>query len=195
MAVDEVDIVRVHYQQIRSCVVKEEVLVCLDDLFNVVIADCRFTRSVFPPQTPLQNFRTCLQVDDKIGRGQLFAEIVVVTVINSQLGIVEVDAGKQLVLFESVVADDRLVRIALQRAQLIKPGHEEGKLRLKCSAGLTIVKSRKERIVFGLSDALRVQPVRNNARERALAYANRTVQGDVPGGIEELGHKPGLLGA
>ena len=102
---------------------------------------------------------------------------------------------KQLVVFESVVADDRLVRIALQRAQLIKPGHEEGKLRLKCSAGLTIVKSRKERIVFGLSDALRVQPVRNNARERALAYANRTVQGDVPGGIEELGHKPGLLGA
>ena len=92
MAVDEVDIVRVHYQQIRSCVVKEEVLVCLDDLFNVVIADCRFTRSVFPAQTPLQNFRTCLQVDDKIGRGQLFAEIVVVTASSASLRLMQANS-------------------------------------------------------------------------------------------------------
>src|SRR5436305_2526456 len=195
MAIDEVDVVGINHQQVRRGVVKKEVLVRFDDLFDVVVADRQLPRSILAPQTFLQHIRTRLQINHKIRRGQLFAEVVVVAVINSQFAVVEVDAGEQLVFLEDVIADNRFVRTALERPQLLETPHQKGKLRLKGRPRLSIVEGSEKWIVLGLGNALCVQTIRNDARKRALAYSDRTFQGDVAGGIEELGHKAGLLGA
>src|SRR5450631_2150586 len=60
---DEVDLRGVDDQQVRRSVVKKEMLVRLDDFFEVVIVDCILAWRVLFLETLLQHFGRGLQVD------------------------------------------------------------------------------------------------------------------------------------
>ena len=69
-------------------------LVSFDDFFQVVIIDGLLAGRILLLQTLLQNLGRGLQVDDEIGRGQLFAEKIVVTIVGFQFLVAEIQAGE-----------------------------------------------------------------------------------------------------
>src|SRR5450755_4692915 len=71
---DEVDLRGVDDQQIRRSVVKKEMLVRLEDFFEVVIVDCILAWRVLFLETLLQHFGRGLQVDHQIGGGHILPE-------------------------------------------------------------------------------------------------------------------------
>src|SRR5215470_14335547 len=119
--------------------------------------------------------------------------MLVIVVVNFQLGIGEVDIGEDLVFLENVVGHDGFARVRtdLESAKLFIPAHQKAELRLKCRAALAFIKRSQKRIVVGFDDALRVQAVRNHIGQRALADANRAFQRYISRGFEKLGHGPG----
>src|SRR5438128_251978 len=140
---------------------KEEVLVGTGDFFNVVVAYGNLGGSIFLAQALFQHLGRGLQVDDQVRQGKLPAEVLVIAVVDLQLGIIEIDVGKNFVFLKDVISHYRFLRFTadLQMLELLKAPHHEGKLRLKGGAALAFIKSPQKRIVFRLNHALRVEPV------------------------------------
>src|SRR5262245_37009830 len=134
MALDEVEIIGIHDQQVRRGVVKEEVFVGLGYRGDVVVADFGLNGLIFLAQPPPQDLGRGLKVNHQIRRGELALEEVVITVIDLKLLIIQVQIGKDLVLFEDVIGYDCRVGAAVQGAQLLKALDQEGELGLKGGA-------------------------------------------------------------
>src|ERR1700687_3178475 len=135
---------------------KEEMLVGLDHFSEIIFVDRLFSRSIFLFQALLEDFGRGLQVDDEVGRGQLRAEIMVIAVVDFQFLIIEVEAGKNLVLFEDEIGDHGFLRARTQveGTQLLEASNHEGKLRLKTRSWLALVESAEKRIILRLHDLL-----------------------------------------
>src|SRR5271157_4730700 len=189
-ALHEINLRRVHDQQVRRSVVEEEVFIRLHYLFQVIVADGLLAGRVLFLQPLPQHIGRGLQVNDEVGRGHVLAKQFVVTVVNLELGVTEVEAGKQLVLFEDVVGDVDLVGIALhiQTAKLLVARDKERELRLEGRPGLAVVERPQKRIVFWLTDALGVQGFGNHLAQRALADTDGAFDCDVPGWLEKVRH-------
>ena len=81
---------------------KEEVLVCGNDLLDIVVADRPLSRNAFAFQPLLQNIWRRLKINDQIRSSDLLAEELIVAVVKRQLGVGQVDVGEQLILFKQV---------------------------------------------------------------------------------------------
>ena len=124
------------------------------------------------------------------GRVSYLAEMVVVAVVGIELLVGKVQAGKEFIFFKNIVGDHRLLRPRPQvkRLQLFESPHQECKLRLKRGPALPFVESVQKRIRLGLHHPLRVQPLRQNARQSALADSDRTFHCNVAGQFKKIGH-------
>src|SRR6516164_456234 len=154
----KIDLRGVDDQQVRRRVVKKEMLVSLHYFLEIILADRFLPRSILLFQPFLQHLWRCLQINHQIGRRNILPEHLVVTVVNLQLSIAEIQAGKQLVFLEDVVGNDCTIAIALhiEGRELLITRNQEGKLRLKSRAALTFVKAVEEGVVLGLAYSLRV---------------------------------------
>src|ERR1700722_34602 len=103
----------------------------------------------------------------------------------------EIEAGEQLVFFKNEIGDYGFLRTRaeVEGAKLLKTANEKSELRLKSGAPLAIVKGAEKGVIVGLHDALRVEALSQNARQRALANAYGTFHGDVAGQFEKVGHE------
>src|SRR6267143_615416 len=191
VAVDEVDLGRVHDQQVGLRVVKEKVFIGLHDFHQVILADGLFAGRVLFLQPLLQHFRRGLQIDDQIGRGNLFAEIIEVAIVGIEFLIVEVEAGKELIFFKNVIGDDGLIRTRpqIEPAQLLEAADQERQLGLERGARLAFVECLQKWIVFRLDDALGSQALSENPRECALPNSYGTFDRNITGKLEKLGHR------
>src|ERR1044071_7301500 len=169
---------------------KKEVFIGLDHLFNVVVAHGGFTGDVFLAQALLQHVGRGLKVNHQVRRGQLLAEELVIAVINFQLRIAQIDVGEDLVFFKDVVGDDGLARLGphFKPLQLLKAADKKGKLGLESGAALAFIKRAQKRIVLRLDYALRVQPVRDDVGQRALAHADGAFHCYILWWFKKLGH-------
>ena len=146
--------------------------------------------SVLLLQPLLQHLGRRLQVNHQVGRRNVLPEQIVVAVVNLQLVIAQVQAGKQLVFLEDVIGNDRLVGIALhvQRGQLLIPRDQKGKLRLEGRTALSVVEALEERVALRFADALRVQRLRDDLAQRALADSDGAFNGDIARRFEQVCH-------
>jgi len=82
------------------------------------------------------------------------------------------------------------------RDELLKAADQEGELSLKGGAAVAFVKRIEERIRLGLDDALRIQALAQDARQRALAHPDGSFHSNVAGEFEKIRHGfVGRLGA
>src|SRR5262249_33247036 len=142
VAVHEINLRRIHNQQVGRCVVKEKMLVSLDHFSQVLITDRLLARSVLFLQTLFEHFWSGLQVDDEIRGGPLFAEKIVVAVVGFQLQVAQVQAGKELIFLKNKIRDHGFLRLRAQveRVQQLEAAHQKIELRLKGSPGFPSVK-------------------------------------------------------
>ena len=122
--------------------------------------------------------------------GSCSLKIIEVAIVGFQLLIVEVEAGEELIFLENVIADDGLIRTRtkIERAQLLEAANQKSELGLKGGAALAVVKRLQEWIFLGFDDTLRVQPLGQNPRQRALANSYGAFDCNVAGQLEEIGH-------
>ena len=104
--------------------------------------------------------------------------------------IVQIEACEELVFFENIVSDNRLVRCraGIEFAQLIEAAHKKGKLCLESCARLALVEGFQERIFVRLAYPLRVQAFGQDARQRALANPDRPFYRYVAGEFKKFRH-------
>src|ERR1700675_2663184 len=191
VAIDKVDLGRVHDQQVGLRVVKEKMFVGLHHFHQVILADGLLAGRVLFLQPLLQHFRRGLQIDDQVGRRNLFAKIIEVAIVRIEFLIVEVEAGEELVFFKNVIGDDGLIRPRpqIERPQLLKAADQECQLGLEGSARFAFVKCLQKWIVFRLDDALGRQSLSENPRQCALPNSYGTFDRNVTGKLEKLGHR------
>src|SRR4051812_35370329 len=176
---------------------KEEVLVCFDDFFQVFFADRLFTRYIFLFQAFLQHLGRGLEIDHEVRRGQLVAKIIVVAVVGIEFLIIQVEICKQLVFFEDEIRDHEFLRARteIQRAKLLEPLDQKRELRLESSAGLSLIKRSQEGVVLRVSNSLGIEPLGEDGRQRAFADAYGTFYRNIPREIEKLGHEYEEIGS
>src|SRR5215469_3516528 len=130
--------------------------------------------------------------------------MVVIPIVGIQLRIGEIQTGKQLVFFKNEIGNHGLVRARpqVQGLQLLEPPHQKRKLRLKSRPPLPLVKRTQKRIRLRFHHPLRIQPIGQNPRQRALADSYGTFDGNVTGKFKKIGHelevvleKAGYLGS
>src|SRR5271166_3013903 len=189
-ALHEVDIRGVDDQQVRRGVVEEKVLIGLYDFFDVIVMDGLLARSILLLKALLQHVGRRLQVDHKVRCGHVLPEQVVIPVVNLELLVAQIEAGKQLVFLEDVVGDKRLVGIALyiERGELFVARDQKSELCLKGGAPLSVVKPFQKMIVLRLADALRTKGLSDDPRQRALADSDRAFNCDIAGRLEQVCH-------
>src|SRR5258708_38533711 len=97
--------------------------------------------------------------------------MIVVAIVGIELLIVQVQAGKNLVLLEDEIRNHSFLRVPakVEVPKLLKASDEKRELRLKCCAWLPFVKRLEKRILLGIGDALGIEPLSKNIRKRALA--------------------------
>src|SRR4029077_16329826 len=102
---------------------------------------------------------------------------------------------KHLVFFEDEICNNRLVRSRseIKRPQLLIAPHQKRKLRLERRSSLAVVKRAQKRIRLRLHHTLRIQPLGENSRQRALADSNGTFYRNVTRKLKEIGHGLGLV--
>jgi hypothetical protein len=188
---DEVDVGGVDHEEIAGRVVEEEMFVGFCDLFEVFVADGAFDGGVFAAEALFEDIERSLQVDDEVGSGQWGAEEFVVTVVDVEFFVAEVEVGEEFVFLEDVVGDYDFLRVAggSQGEELFVTADEERELGLESGSGFAIVKGREERVVLRFLEELAVKLFGEEAGERAFADANGTFYGDITGWFEEVGHE------
>src|ERR1700730_9382905 len=139
--VDEIDLGCFDHQQVTGFVKKEKMLVCLDDTIEVFIGDFVFNGHILLGDALLERLRFRLQVYHQIRNRDLLGEELIVLVIKSQLRVTQGQVGKNLVLFEQVVADNNPIGATrkVQCAQLLEPVKQKMELRLEARPGVLFI--------------------------------------------------------
>src|SRR5438128_1460631 len=162
---------------------KEKVLVSLNDFSEIVFVEGLLPGRILLLQTFFQSIRAGLQIDDQVGRGKLFAEIIVVAIISIELHVSQVEAGKELVFLKNKIADHHFLRLRTQieGPQLLEAADQKGILRLESRPGFSFVKRTKKRIILRLHHPLRIQTLRQNTRQGAFTDSDRAFHSNVTG--------------
>src|ERR1700685_271002 len=169
---------------------KKEVLVGLDHFFEIFFVDRLLSRRILFLQTLFQNLGTGLQIDHQIGRGELFAKIVVIAIVGFEFLIGEVEAGEELIFFENKIGNDGFLGAwpKIERAELFEAANQESELRLESRAAFAVVKGAQKGVVFGFHHPLGVEALSQNPCQRALSDAYGAFHSNVAGQFEKIGH-------
>ena len=195
-AFDEVNLGSVDDQQVGGGVVEKEMFVGAGHFLDVFEGDLRFLAGSFFGDARAEHFGLGLQVDDEVGSGKIGGEQFVVTLVQLELLIVEIEIGEDAVLFEEKVGQNQAGSFDGQGfAKVLLPLDQEVHLRAEGGAGLGFVEVGKEGIVFAIEDPACVEALGKDARQRALADAQRAFDDDKAGGLRTaLGNQRALGG-
>jgi len=178
-ALDEIDVGGVDDEEIGSFVAEKEVLVGASDFFDVVGRDVRFAVRGFFGDAGAKSFRLGLEIDDEVRRGNFAREQVVITFIEFQLFVVEIEIGEDAVFFHEEIGEKRRGRIGGKGfAEALLALEEKVHLRAKGRAGFFVVEIGEERIVFAVVHAASVETFGEDACESGFADAERAFDGN-----------------
>src|SRR6202035_2450770 len=129
-------------------------------------------------------------IDHQVRRRQILSKVVVITVVRIKFLVGQVEAGKKFVFFNDVIRNHYLLRAPCQveAMQLLDPPHQKSELRLKRRTPLPLIKCAEKRIGLRLHHPLRIQPLRQDPGQRALAHSDRAFHCNVTGQLEKIRH-------
>ena len=81
------------------------------------------------------------------------------------------------------------LRTDLQALELLEAAHQKRELRLERRTPLALVKRAEKRILLRLHDPLRVESLRQDSGQRALADSDGALNCDVAGKFKKIGHE------
>ena len=181
-ALDEIDIGGVDDQEVGGGVVEEEVFVGGGDFFDVFGRNLGFVaRSLFG-DAGAENFGLGLEVDDEIGSGNVRGQGFVVTVVELELFVIEIEIGENAVFFEEEIGEDGARSFYGESfADALLAFDQEIHLGAESGAGLFLVEIGEEGIVFAVVDTAGVETLGENLCESGFAYAKRAFNDDETG--------------
>src|SRR4051812_25829827 len=121
----------------------------------------------------------------------MLAEVIVITVVDVEFRVCEIDAGEELVFFEDVIGNDALLRSwpGLKCLQLFKSRDEEGELSLEGGTCVAFVERFQEAVPLRFDHALRVHLRGDDLCQRTLAHPDGTFNSYVAGQFEKICHE------
>ena len=176
---DEIDVGGVDDQEIGSGVAEEEVFIGTGDFFHVFGRDVGLFARGLLGDAGAKDFGLCLKIDDQIGRGNIGGQGFVVTVVEFQLFVIEVEIGEDSVFFHQKIGEHRTGSLDGEGfADAFLALEEEVHLRVEAGAGFFLVEIGEEGIVFAIVDAASVKALRKDLGERGFADTERTFDDD-----------------
>ena len=181
---DEIDVGGVDDEEVGSGVAKEKMFVSRGDFFDVFRGDLGFIAGGFFGDAGAQDFRLGLEIDDKIGSGNIRGQGFVVAVVEFQFFVVEIQVGEDAVFFEKEIREDGAGSFDGERfADAFLAFDQEIHLGAKGGASFFFVEISQEGIVFAVVDAASVETFGENFGERGFADAERAFDDDEAGGL------------
>ena len=187
LVVDEVEPLAVHDQERGSLERVEVSAVRVGEACQVLRRDPALEVHAAPMHAFDQRVDGRLQIDDEVRRGRLRLQVRIDLLVESVLGIGQVEPREQRVLVEQEIAD----RQAAEHVELADPGQlvraleQERELGREGEAGHVAVEALEERILLGaLEELLAVDVAREHAGEARLAGADRAFDDDVTATLE-----------
>ena len=178
-ALDEVDVGGVDDQEVGGGVTEEEMFVGASDFLDVLEGDLGFFPGGFFGDAGAENLGLGLEVDDEIGSGNAGSESFVITVVEFELFVVEIEVGEDAVFFHEEVGEDGAGSFDEEGfAEALLALHEEIHLGAEGGAGLFLIEVGEEGIVFAVVDAAGVEALSQNFGEGGFADAERTFNHD-----------------
>ena len=149
-----------------------------DDFFEIGTRDLLFRGGFFLCNALAQDFRRGLQIDHQVGRFDAGREHLVITIVELQLLVVQVDVCENFVFLEQEIGNQRRGAALLHFTQAAMALDQEIHLRTEGRPGFFLVEIGEERIVLGVEEAPRVQAVGQDPCQRGLADADRSFDRD-----------------
>ena len=157
-ALDEVDVGGVDDQEVGGGVTEEKMFVGASDFLNVFGGDAGLAPGGFFGDAGAEDFGLGLEIDDQIGSGKVRGERSVVALVELELGVVEIEIGKDAVLFHEEIGEHRAGDFDGEGfAEALLALDEEVHLGAKSGAGFGFVEIGEEGIVLAIVDAAAVQ--------------------------------------
>src|SRR5712692_6354793 len=181
-ALDEVDVGGVDDQEVGGGVAEEEMFVSAGDFLDVFGGDVGFVAGGFFGDAGAEDFGLGLEIDDQVGCGNVGGEGFVVTLVELELGVVEIEVGEDAVLFHEEIGEDRAGSVDGEGfAEALLALGEEMHLGAKSRSGLGVVEVGEKGIVFAIVDAAGVEAFGKDAGESGFADAERAFNDDKAG--------------
>src|SRR5882724_4852925 len=156
------------------------------DFFNVFGGDVGFVARGFFGNAGAENLGLGLKINDQVGSGKIGGKGFVIALVELELGVVEIEIGKDAVLFHEEIGEDRAGGLDGESfAEALLALDEEMHLGAESGARLGLVEVGEEGIVLAVVDAAGVEALGKNASERGFA--------DAEGAFND--NKTGRLGA
>jgi len=194
-ALDEINVGGVDDQEVGGSVAEEEVFIGAGNFLDVFGGDMGFVAGGFFGDTRAEDFGLGLEVDDQIGSRDVRGEGFVVTLVELELGVVEIEVGEDAVLFHEEIGEDRAGSINREGfAEALLALDEEVHLRAKSAAWLGFVEIGEEGIVFAIVDAAGVEAFGKDAGESGFADAQGAFNDHEAGRLETALRNASALG-
>src|SRR3954462_462674 len=186
-----IHVARVDYQQRRVVPAVEELAVGPRKLCEILGVELPFEVAAALLDAGEEHFQAGLQVDDEVRPHDARAEMLVDTLVETELVRVEGQRGEDPVLREQVVAHrHRLEEPGLEQLLLLlEAGEQEEELRLERVPGAVLVEARQEGVLLDdLVKAARAVSLAESPGERRLAPPDGSFDHDVAvhGGAEHM---------
>src|SRR6266581_1327835 len=181
-ALDEVNVRRVDDQEVRGRVAKEEVFVGARNFLDVFEGDASFVAGSLLGDAGAEDFGLGLEIDDEIGSGKVRGEGFVITLVELELFVGEVEIGEDAVLLQEEIGEERAGSFDGEGfAEALLALDEEVHLGAEGGAGFCIVEIGEEGIVLAIIDAAGVEALREDPGEGGFADAQRAFNDDETG--------------
>ena len=181
-ALDEVDVGSIDDQEIGGGVAEEEMFVGAGDFLDVFGGDAGLLAGSFLGDAGAEDFGIGLEIDDQVGSGNVRGEGFVIAFIELELFVVEIEIGKDAVLFHEEIGEHGAESFDGESfAEALAALDEEVHLGAKGGAGLGVVEIGEEGIVLAIVDAAGMQALGEDAGESGFADAQRAFNNDEAG--------------
>ena len=179
---DEIDVGGVDDQEIGGSVTEKEVFVGTSDFFDVFGSDVGLFARGFLGDAGAKDFRFGLKVDDEIGCGNVGGQRFVVTVVEFELFVIEIEIGEDSVFFHQKIGEHGTGSLDGEGfADAFLALEEEVHLRVEAGAGFFLVEIGEEGIVFAVVDSACVKAFGEDFGEGGFADAERAFDDDEAG--------------
>ena len=183
VVIDEVEVLGIDHHHRRGVIAMEKTRIAFAEKDQVIVADLAFhvdTPFAYPGN---QGFGPGLQVDDQIGGDRTRPRDTIINLaIEFVFVVAQGQAGKQRVLLQQIIADDRArEKLRLRQfAQLVKAMKKKEELGLQGVALLVLVETAEKRVGLGLFEQqFGVQMFTQASGQAGLADPDRAFDNDV----------------
>jgi len=169
-AFDKIDFGGVDDQKIGACIAEEKMFVGARDLLDVVGGDLLLLARFLFGNACAENLRLGLEIDDEVRFGEFEGKGLVVSLVEFQLGVVEIEIGENTVFLHQEIGNDGTGGITSEGfADAFLALHEEIELSVKGGTGFFGIEIGEEGVVLAVINTSSMETLGEDAGEGGLA--------------------------